>query len=239
MGGTCRVLRPPARFERAEFCCPSHDINISQHEQFFGLTQVWITKQQYVAVSDYERTIADGLRHPMRWQMNLRTLCFAGLLFAIGSPFAVSQQGVVAPPNIEPSIQAWLTAWVAGWNAHDADAIMRLHAEDCVTVNQVGRLFIGKKATSIAMENLQKGIYKDAHLPPYRPLYQRFLTPELVTVQVASHNDVLNNDAILSFVLKKNGDGWLAEQADVIVVQHLPTVPGETVVFPPSSAPKP
>src|ERR1035437_310381 len=33
-------------------------------EQFFGLTQGWITKQQAVMVSDRERTIADGLRHP-------------------------------------------------------------------------------------------------------------------------------------------------------------------------------
>ena len=33
-------------------------------EQFFGLTQLWITKQQAVMVSDRERTIADGLRHP-------------------------------------------------------------------------------------------------------------------------------------------------------------------------------
>jgi predicted transcriptional regulator of viral defense system len=33
-------------------------------EQFFGITQVWITKQQSVAVSDRERTIADGFRHP-------------------------------------------------------------------------------------------------------------------------------------------------------------------------------
>jgi predicted transcriptional regulator of viral defense system len=33
-------------------------------EQFFGLTQVWITKQQAVMVSDRERTIADALRHP-------------------------------------------------------------------------------------------------------------------------------------------------------------------------------
>ena len=33
-------------------------------EQFFGLTQVWITQQQAVMVSDRERTIADALRHP-------------------------------------------------------------------------------------------------------------------------------------------------------------------------------
>jgi predicted transcriptional regulator of viral defense system len=34
-------------------------------EQFFGLTKVWVTKQQAVMVSDMERTIADGLLRPM------------------------------------------------------------------------------------------------------------------------------------------------------------------------------
>jgi predicted transcriptional regulator of viral defense system len=33
-------------------------------EQFFGLTQFWVTKQQAVMVSDRERTIAHALRHP-------------------------------------------------------------------------------------------------------------------------------------------------------------------------------
>jgi predicted transcriptional regulator of viral defense system len=32
--------------------------------EFFGLTQVWVTKQQSVMVSDKERTILDGLRQP-------------------------------------------------------------------------------------------------------------------------------------------------------------------------------
>jgi uncharacterized protein (TIGR02246 family) len=171
--------------------------------------------------------------------MNLRTLCFAVLLFAIGRPLAIAQQTAAPAPILDPGVQAWLTAFVDGWNAHDAAAIMRLHAEDCVTVNQVGRLFIGKKATSIQMENLQKGFYKDAHMPPYRTLHERFLTPELVTVQVASHSELLNHDSITTFLLKKNGDGWLAEQVNVQVAEHLPTVPGETEVFLPSGTPKP
>jgi hypothetical protein len=89
------------------------------------------------------------------------------------------------------------------------------------------------------MENLQKGFYKDAHTPPYRPLYERSLTPELVILQVASHNEVLKHDGIITFLLKKNGDGWLAEEVNVQAVEGLPTVPDETVVFPPFSAPKP
>jgi predicted transcriptional regulator of viral defense system len=32
--------------------------------EFFGLTRVWVTKQQSVMVSDMERTILDGLRQP-------------------------------------------------------------------------------------------------------------------------------------------------------------------------------
>jgi uncharacterized protein (TIGR02246 family) len=151
----------------------------------------------------------------------------------------IAQQTAAPAPVLAPGVQAWLSAWVDGWNAHDADAIMRSHAEDCVTVNQFGRLFIGKKATSIAMENLQKGFYKDAHTPPYRPLYERSLTPELVILQAASHNEALNRDGIVTFLLKKNGDGWLAEEVNVQAAERLPTVPGETVVFPSSDAPKP
>jgi predicted transcriptional regulator of viral defense system len=33
-------------------------------EQFFGLTEVWVTKQQPIKVSDKERSIFDGLRQP-------------------------------------------------------------------------------------------------------------------------------------------------------------------------------
>ena len=33
-------------------------------KDFFGLTQIWVTKQQSVAVSDRERTLIDVLRHP-------------------------------------------------------------------------------------------------------------------------------------------------------------------------------
>lgn len=32
--------------------------------QFFGIQQFWVTKEQSVAISDPERTIIDGLRHP-------------------------------------------------------------------------------------------------------------------------------------------------------------------------------
>jgi hypothetical protein len=83
-----------------------------------------------------------------------------------------------------------------------------------------------------------RGLPKRADTPPYRLLYERFLTPELVIVQVASYNELLKHDGIITLLLKRNGGGWLAEEVNVQAIEGLPTVPGETVVFPPSSAPK-
>jgi predicted transcriptional regulator of viral defense system len=53
------VRKPPRTIHGYEYrfvtVKPSH---------FFGLTEVWITKQQAIKVSDRERTILDGLRQP-------------------------------------------------------------------------------------------------------------------------------------------------------------------------------
>ena len=53
------VRKPPCTIHGYEYrfvtVKPSH---------FFGLTEVWITKQQAIKVSDRERTILDGLRRP-------------------------------------------------------------------------------------------------------------------------------------------------------------------------------
>jgi len=35
-----------------------------KQDQFFGITEIWVTKQQAIKVSDKERTILDGLRQP-------------------------------------------------------------------------------------------------------------------------------------------------------------------------------
>jgi predicted transcriptional regulator of viral defense system len=39
-------------------------VTVKPRDFFFGMTQVWITKQQSVTASDKERTILDGLRQP-------------------------------------------------------------------------------------------------------------------------------------------------------------------------------
>src|SRR5271156_3384649 len=90
-------------------------------------------------------------------------------LFIVAAAFAIAAaaqtsgepSSVSTEPTTDPGVQAFLTAWVTAWNAHDADAILNLHTEDCATVNRVGSFFIDKKSLTPQMERLQKQIFKD------------------------------------------------------------------------------
>ena len=54
---------------------------------FFGLTQVWVTKQQSVTVSDKERTLLDALRQPQ----------YAGGIPEVAKALWISRDGVKIP----------------------------------------------------------------------------------------------------------------------------------------------
>ncbi len=54
---------------------------------FFGLTQVWVTKQQTVTVSDKERTLLDALRQPQ----------YAGGIPEVAKALWISRDGVKIP----------------------------------------------------------------------------------------------------------------------------------------------
>ena len=54
---------------------------------FFGLTQVWVTKQQSVTVSDNERTLLDALRQPQ----------YAGGIPEVAKALWISRHGVKIP----------------------------------------------------------------------------------------------------------------------------------------------
>ena len=54
---------------------------------FFGLTQVWVTKQESVTVSDKERTLLDALRQPQ----------YAGGIPEVAKALWISRDGVKIP----------------------------------------------------------------------------------------------------------------------------------------------
>jgi hypothetical protein len=164
--------------------------------------------------------------------MKVRTLSLAILLWAavlgLTSQDMVAQQFPTLPviPK-EPApdtagVQPFLTAFVAAMNAHNADAFLRLQAEDNVTVNRVGLLFIGKKTQAPFIHWLLGEHFKDQQFPPFRILHEQSLTPDLVIVQVLWPQVETAmpqpwpkaDDMIITFVLRKIGDGWLSEEVD-------------------------
>jgi uncharacterized protein (TIGR02246 family) len=171
--------------------------------------------------------------------MNFRTLCFAVLLIAVASPLAVAQQTAVPAPIIDPGVQAFLTAFVTALNTHNPDAFLHLQAEDCATVNRAGRFFRDRASLTPFIGKLIRQGFKDTQFPPFRVLHERSLTPDLVILQAAWQNPSLEpppappmSDLVVTFVLKRSGNVWLAEEVDSHDVEPLPVEAGQTVTTP-------
>jgi uncharacterized protein (TIGR02246 family) len=164
--------------------------------------------------------------------MNITALGLAGTLLTGMCLSGLGEEPAATPTSVaDPAgIQSFLTAWVAAWNAHDADAILRLHADDCATVNRVGRVLLDKAALKPHMEMLQNVHFKGVQWPPFRLLKERSLAADLVIVQALWPQLTTNmpppwpkvGDMIFTFLLKKSGDGWIAEQVDTHDVFPLP-----------------
>jgi uncharacterized protein (TIGR02246 family) len=166
--------------------------------------------------------------------MNIKMENLAVVLFLsiFASLLVVPQQRVWAQQaavnrTAEPSeaddagVQAFLTDWITAWNAHDADAIMRLHSDDCTTVNRVGLLFLDKNSLTPFMKLLQLHRASDAPVAPIRVLHQRYLTPDLVVLQAVWNIPSMpppaaqsNGLQLITFLLKRSGTSWLAEEVD-------------------------
>jgi predicted transcriptional regulator of viral defense system len=73
---------PPRSIHGHEYCFLT-----LKPADFFGLTQVWVTKQQSVTVSDKERTLLDALRQPQ----------YAGGIPEVAKALWISRDGVKIP----------------------------------------------------------------------------------------------------------------------------------------------
>jgi ketosteroid isomerase-like protein len=134
--------------------------------------------------------------------------------------------------------QQFLDLWGKAWDNHDVDAIMRLHAEDCVTVNRFGVVTRGKDPTRRAVTWLHSGPFKNAHFGAPKLLMQRKIAPGLVVIEASWKNPsgrtapaASDDDLVLTVMLRDaDQDGWVAEQIDVHTVDALApgTVPEET-----------
>ena len=131
------------------------------------------------------------------------------------------------------SAQQFLELWGKAWDAHDVDGIMKLQADDCVTVNRFGVVANGKDEIRRGVTWLHNGPFHAAHFAPPKLLDQRKVAPGVVTLQASWKNpsgkaEPAEDDLVLTVVLKDFGNGgWLAEEIDTHTVAPLvPTVVG-------------
>ncbi len=133
------------------------------------------------------------------------------------------------------SAQQFVDLWGKAWDTHDVDAIMKLHADDCVTVNRFGVIASGKDEIRRAVTWLHSGPFHTAHFAPPKVLNQRKLAPGVIAFQASWKNpsgksDPPEDDLVITVVLKDFGaEGWLAEEIDTNTVEPLaPAVSGAT-----------
>jgi uncharacterized protein (TIGR02246 family) len=125
------------------------------------------------------------------------------------------------------SPQQFLELWGKAWDAHDVDAIVRLHADDCVSVNRFGVAANGKDEIRRNVTWLNNGPFHTAHFGSPKLLDQRKLAPGIVALHASWKNpsgrqDPPEDELVMTVILRDLGsDGWLAEEVDTHTVDPI------------------
>ncbi len=137
--------------------------------------------------------------------------------------------GVTIPSSGQTagSPQQFLELWGKAWDAHDVDAIMRLQADDCVSVSRFGVAANGKDEIRRSVTWLHNGPFHNAHFAAPKLLDQRKLATGVVALHASWKNpsgrtDPPEDDLVMTVVLRDFGaEGWLAEEIDTHTVEPL------------------
>ncbi len=146
----------------------------------------------------------------------------AVLVLALLSGVAVPSFGQVAG-----SPQQFLDQWGKAWDTHDVDAIMRLQADDCVSVSRFGVAANGKDEIRRSVTWLHNGPFHNAHFSTPKLLDQRKLATGVIALHASWKNpsgrtDPAEDDLVMTVVLRDFGpEGWLAEEIDTHTVEPL------------------
>lgn len=145
----------------------------------------------------------------------------------IGLGALLSASALSAGAQTAGSAQQFLELWGKTWDAHDVDGIMKLYADDCVTVNRFGVVANGKDEIRRATTWLHNGPFHTAHFAAPKLLDQRRIAPGVVALQASWKNpsgrpETPEDDLIMTVVLRDLGsEGWLAEEVDTHTVEPL------------------
>jgi hypothetical protein len=130
-------------------------------------------------------------------------------------------------------VKVFLRRWDEAWARHDAVAIAALHTDDAVTVNRFGTIVRGKEDLGKAVGFLHgdHGPFHHSVFPPLELLIQRSITPNVQAIQAKWQNPVMRpdgtidpasiNDMIVTFILLRTGNAWLASEVNLVNVEKM------------------
>jgi uncharacterized protein (TIGR02246 family) len=130
-------------------------------------------------------------------------------------------------------VKLFLRKWDEAWAKHDAVAIAALHTEDAVTVNRFGTVVRGREYLTKALGFLHgaHGPFHSSVFPPLELLIQRSIHPDVQAIQAKWQNPVMRsdgtidpasiNDMIVTFILLKTGNAWLASEVNLVNVEKM------------------
>lgn len=140
------------------------------------------------------------------------------------------------------SPQQFLDLWGKAWDAHDVEGIMRLYADDCITVSRFGVVANGKDEVRRNVTWLNNGPFHAAHFGAPRLLDARKVAPNVLVLHANWKNpsgrpSQPDDELVMTVTLKDLGSlGWLAEEVDTHTVD--PLAPSVTPDNAPADKPK-
>lgn len=176
----------------------------------------------------YLRGVGPG---PTPWSVrHVGVLC--AILTLLGAPVAGAQPGsATGIAEEERAVRAVLARFYEGWNAHDADKMVSVYAEDVDHINVFGEWRRGREFLRPEIREFLAGPAR-ASQKTFTIEKIRFVKPDVAVAQVRSLSAVGN---IGTYVLTKATGQWLVVSFTNVGYELTPTGPSTGITRPPSS----
>lgn len=123
----------------------------------------------------------------------------------------------------ETKILGLLRQWDRAWNAHDPDALTKLHHPDAETVNRFGKYVVGDAQHRAQFQWLHTGPFRGTESPDQEIVSVRFVRPDVAVVHTTWGTPELRvggeriepEDMVVSYLVTKEAGRWRFAAVDL------------------------